>query len=267
MRLLAARARPADDSGMQVITAPTSTSLPERLAVLRSGAVAGLLILTGLSLGWLCLGTAFVTQFSPVGRPDIGEMAVGALVWGFAIVFPGSFLVLGMARLASLLDELDTLRPQGVTPALASALGPDHLVATDLVLPGGRQLHEMVLGPFGVVVLGDVPPPAVSRQLGSHWEVRDPKGRWIPVEGPLERAARDAERVRSWLGSDDRDFVVRVYALVVSDDPRLARTPTCAVVAPRDLAEWFAALPFQRGLTPDRRGRLAELVRSVALHR
>jgi len=252
---------------MQMISAPTPSSLTERVAVARSGLVAGLLILAGLALAWLCLATGFVTRFSPVGRPDLGELAVGALVWGFAIVVPGSFLVLGVARLASLLDVLDSLRPQGVTPALAAALGPDHLVATDLLLPGGRRLHEMVLGPFGAVVLADVPPPKVSRQLGSHWEVRDGKGRWIPVEGPLERAARDAERVRSWLGADDRDFVVRVYALVVSDDPRLARTPACAVVAPRDLAEWLGALPFQRGLTPDRRERLTDVVRSVTLGR
>ena len=94
--------------------------------------------------------------------------------------------------------------------------------------------------------------------------MRGSRGRWIPIEAPLDRAARDAERVRGWLATDDRDFLVRVYAAVVTDDERVERTPTCAVVRPGDLAAWLEALPGQRGLTPDRRERLVELIRSVA---
>ena len=69
-----------------------------------------------------------------------------------------------------------------------------------------------------------------------------------PIEAPLDRASRDAERVRGWLASDDRDFVVRVYAAIVTDDKTVDRTPACAVVAPAELAGWIAALPPQRGL-------------------
>ena len=36
----------------------------------------------------------------------------------------------------------------------------------------------------------------------------------------MDRAARDAERVRGWLGTYDRDFLVRVYAAIVTDDRR-----------------------------------------------
>jgi len=100
--------------------------------------------------------------------------------------------------------------------------------------------------------------------VGSHWEVKNGKGRWIAIEGPVDRVTRDAERVRGWLSMDDRDFVVRVYAVVVTDDPRVQRSSTCAVVAPSDLMSWIAGLPFQRGLTPERRERLAGMVREVA---
>ncbi len=174
---------------------------------------------------------------------------------------------MGIARLVAVLDGVASLQPRSVTPHLASALGQDHLVATDIVLPDGRRVHELVLGQFGIVVFGDVPPPSISRHVGNRWEIKDSRGRWLPIEGPCERAARDADRVRGWLAADDRDFTVRVYAAVVTGDRRVARTPTCAVVPPHDLAEWLVALPFQRGLTADRREHLVELLRSVALRR
>ena len=145
------------------------------------------------------------------------------------------------------------MRPRTITPRLARSLGPSHLAATDLELPGGRRIHEMVLGPFGIVVLGDVPPPSLSRHVGTTWEIRGERGRWIPIEAPLNRAARDAERVRGWLTTDDRDFLVRVYAAIVTDDQRVERTDACAVVAPGELAAWLGGLPAQRGLTDDRR--------------
>jgi hypothetical protein len=185
-------------------------------------------------------------------------------VWGFAIVVPAAFLIMGVAKLASVLESLAGSRPKRVTPHLARALGPDHLAATDLVLPGGRRVHEMVLGPFGIAVLGDVPPRSFTRHVGARWEIRDSRGRWIAIENPVQRASRDAERVRSWLASEDRDFLVRVYAAVATDDRTIERSPDCAVVATSDLASWLEALPVQRGLTTGRREHLVELVRSLA---
>jgi hypothetical protein len=192
------------------------------------------------------------------------QIASGVLVWGFAIVLPGAFLIMGLARMASLIESLAATRPRRVTPHLADALGADHMAATDLLLPGGRRVHEMVLGPFGIVVLGDVPPRSATRHVGVRWEIRDDRGRWIPIENPVQRASRDAERVRGWLAADDRDFLVRVYAAIVSDDPTVERSGSCAVVPSGDLASWLEALPAQRGLTPQRREHLTEMVRGLA---
>ena len=249
---------------MQVIAADVPNARSERLAVLRSAATAVLLLLAGGMLAWLCLGTPLVNQFIPNGRPTAMQTAIGVGVWGFAILVPAGFVLIGFARAAATIEAAAALRPTAVTPRLAKALGPEHLAATDLLRPGGRRIHELVLGPFGIVVLGDVPPASATRHVGTSWEVRDGRGRWIPVEAPVDRAARDAERVKGWLTSHDRDFVVKVYAAIISDDPRIDRSPACAVVRTADLAGWLEALPVQRGLTAERRERLVELLRSIA---
>jgi hypothetical protein len=249
---------------MQVIAVPTPVRLADRIAALRSAAVAVLLILAGGALAWLSFGTPLVMGFVPMGRPDTLQVVTGIAVWAVAIVVPGAFLIMGLARMGSILGSLASTRPRRATSALVRALGSDHLAATDLLLPGGRRVHELVLGPFGIVVLGDVPPRSVTRHVGSHWEVRGARGRWIPIEDPVQRASRDAERVRGWIAADDRDFLVRVYAAIVSDDPTIERSPTCAVLAPADLAGWLEALPAQRGLTIARREHLVDMVRTLA---
>jgi hypothetical protein len=249
---------------MQVIAVSSSAGVADRVAVARSIVAAILLPVAGAALGWLCLGTPIVSGFIPYGRPSPVEVAGGILVWGFAIVVPAAFLILGVARLASVLEALAGSRPKRVTPHLAQALGTDHLAATDLVLPGGRRVHEMVLGPFGIAVLGDVPPRSFTRHVGARWEIRDSRGRWIAIENPVQRASRDAERVRSWMASEDRDFLVRVYAAIATDDPTIERSSDCAVVAPSELGAWLEALPVQRGLTTARREHLVELVRALA---
>ncbi len=254
----------ADDPGMQVIAAAPPVSFSARLAVARSAVVATLLVVAGASLAWLFVATPIVAVIMPADKASTTLAIVNILTWAVAIVVPAGLLLIGVTRIAETVEAAAALKPRALTPALRAALGPDQLAATDLRLPGGRRVHELVLGPFGIVVVGEVPPPSISRAMGSRWEVRDERGRWIPVEGPTDRAARDAERVRSWLSSDDRDFVVRVYATVISDDRRVTRTPACAVVSPNDLAAWLGGLPSQRGLSVERRERLAALVRSAA---
>jgi hypothetical protein len=249
---------------MQVIAVPNPTSLTFRVALVRSAVAGVLMLVAGAAIAWLCLATPIVSSFIPYGRPSLLETLGGILVWGFAIVVPAAFVILGVVRLASIAETLASTRPRRVTKSLARALGPDHLAATNLLVPGGRRLHEMVLGPFGIVVLGDVPPRQVTRHVGIRWEMRDDRGRWIPIEDPVHRASRDAERVRSWLAADDRDFLVKVYAALVTDDPTIDRSPACAVVRPADLAAWLEGLPPQRGLTPQRREHLVELVRAAA---
>jgi hypothetical protein len=250
---------------MQVIAASNPTSRVQRVAIARSLAVGILLLLAGAALAWLSIGTPLVTGFIPLGRPGALQIAGGIVVWGFAIVIPAVFVIMGFARMAAVVDALSSMRPRKVTPQLASALGPEHVAATDLVLPGGRRLHELVMGPFGIVVLGAVPPPSYSRHVGSRWEVRDDRGRWIPIEDPVQRASRDAERVRGWLATEDRDFLVRIYAAVVTEDERVDRSSTCAVIAPHELGAWLANLPPQRGLTPSRRDRVVERIAMLAV--
>jgi hypothetical protein len=248
---------------MQVI-ATRPVRVADRLAVVRMGVSAVLLLLTGVLVGWLCLATPLVSGAQPQGRPTGMEVATGVFAWAFAIVVPAGLLLIGLARAVGTVEAWGALRPRTMTPRLAGALGPDHMAITDLVLPGGRRIHELVLGPFGLAILSEVPPPSMSRHQDGRWELRADRGRWIPIESPTDRAARDAERVRGWLTSDDRDFLVRVYAAVVTDDPRVQRTPQCAVVTSRDLASWLAGLSPQRGLTSARRERLAQMLQSVA---
>ena len=249
---------------MQVIAAAPPVTVFQRLAVARSAIVATLLVAAAASLAWLFVGTPIVGSLIPNGRPTDAQVILDVLVWTAVLVVPASLLLIGVTRLVEAYEAASALRPRPLSPAVRNALGPDALAATDLRLPGGRRVHELVLGGYGIVVVGDVPPRSISRSVGSHWEVRDGAGRWIPVEGPLDRAARDAERVRGWLTTDDRDFLVRVYAVVVADDDRVQRTGSCAVVRPQDFAAWLSTLPPQRSLTRTRRQRVEQLVRGIA---
>ena len=57
-----------------------------------------------------------------------------------------------------------------------------------------------------------------------------------PTKKPKAKQQRfppgwDAERVRHWLNHGDLDFVVRVYAGLVTTDPSMLRSPLCAVCA------------------------------------
>lgn len=248
---------------MQVLAAPTSSRW-ELVAIARSGLTAILLVAVGGLLAWAFLSTSIVWSLVPANRPTGAQVIIGIAGLAFAILLPAAFVVLGIVKAAATIGSLRARRPRRVLPHLAHALGPDHLAAEDLVLPDGRLIHELILGPFGIVVLGAVPPASVSRHVGRRWEVRDDRGRWLPIEAPVERAARDAERVRRWLGSLGDDFVVKVHALIVTDDARVERTPACAVVAPHQLAAWLEGLPPQRGLTSGRRDRVAAWVREAA---
>jgi hypothetical protein len=249
---------------MQVIAAGSPPSRTARIGIARATLSGALMIVVGAMLAWAFVATPLISSFAPDGRPSAAQAAAAIVVWGLAIVLPAGFLLLGLARILSVLDMAAGQHPGTITPGLAKHLGPELVAVTNLVLPGGRRVHELVLGPFGIAVLAEVPPPSMSRHAGSRWEVRGPRGRWFPIEAPLDRAARDAERVRGWLSSDDRDFLVKVYAAIVTDDERVERSASCAVVRQDALVGWLAALPAQRGLTDERRERLADLLRSVA---
>ncbi|HKG56639.1 MAG TPA: hypothetical protein VKA85_05295, partial [Candidatus Limnocylindrales bacterium] len=190
---------------------------------------------------------------------------VGMVAWAFALIAPATFIIVGLARIVTVVDSVASSRPRS-TPAsrLARVLGDEYVVASRVRLPDGRMIPDLIVGPFGAAILEELPPPAVSRRHAAGWEVRTREGRWIPLENPLERASRDADRVRRWFAEDDQDFVVKVYAAVVSRDSSVPRSATCAVITADQIPAWIASLPAQRSLNEGRRDRLVELLRDIA---
>jgi hypothetical protein len=250
---------------MQVI-APAHARLgrPSRASILLGASVGSILLAGGIAVAWLTFGTPFISRFMPVGRPTTTEVVAGALAWTFALVAPSAFILAGVARLASIADAILGSRPRP-TPVLrmARALPDDYVVVSRFRLGDGRIIPDLVLGPFGIAVIEGLPPAGATRRHGNAWEVRGPDGRWLPLENPLERASRDAERVRRWLAQDEQDFVIKVHAAVVAPDTSLARTDTCAVITQAQIPAFLASLPVQRSLNSARRERLIEIVRAA----
>jgi hypothetical protein len=227
--------------------------------------VGGVLLAGGIVLGWLAFATPFVRILTPaVIRPSVEELAIGGLIWGIALVAPPCFAIVGLIRLV-MVAGVATRRPDlGAVKRAAGALTDEYIVAPSLELPDGRRIRNVVVGPFGLAVLGEAPRAAVMRHRGNAWEIRGPDGRWTPSEHPVERTGRDGERLRRWIGAEERDFLVKVYAAYVTDDPTLARTPACAVIGPNEVAAWLTSLPPQRSLYETRRDDLVERIRSLA---
>ena len=223
------------------------------------GATAGtILIVSGLTFEFATLLTPY---FDRVARGGFGASAGpgGAAAW-FAAVFLGAvFLGVGAARLAGLLADV---RPDGAAkPVLLPARDANEpVMALNVDVGDGRPIPKLVVGQFGAAVIRDLPDASVARHRGPYWEGLSDQG-WIRIESPLDRAARDAERVRRWFARDDRDYVVRVYAAVVTADSALPRTPTCAVINESQLEPWLRSLPVQRSLNEARRAQLLAMLR------
>lgn len=248
-------------TAVQVIQSTTFGQPIGRSDVIRGLLVGGALFVGAIVLGFLIFGTPFLSQFTPSGRPAPVEILAGIAAWSFALTAPAGFGLVGAVRLATVLDQATT-RPR-VTPALrsAAAMGDDCAIATRVRLPDGRLIPELVIGPFGVAVIEELPPAAVSRHRGESWEARTADGHWVPIENPLDRASRDADRVRRWFAGGDQDFVVKVHAAVVAPDDAISRTPSCAVITVEQLPAWLASLPAQRSLTRDRREEILDRLR------
>jgi hypothetical protein len=254
-------ARAANIAAMQVIIPRTAPRGPSRWSITLGAAVGSVLLVGGLVVAYLAFGTPFIARFTPTGRPDTQEMLAGMLAWSFALIAPSAFVIAGAARIAAVYERVQAARPpQTHAGRRAASLGDEYVAAARVRLPDGRIVPELVLGPFGAAVIEELPSPTMTRYRGDAWEIRTSHNKWIPLENPLERAARDAERVRRWFEQDDNDFVVKVYAAVVAPDTTLPRTPTCAVITDDQIPAWLASLPVQRSLTPKRRERLVELV-------
>jgi hypothetical protein len=196
-------------------------------------------------------------------RPTLPQMAMGGIVWGVALVAPPLFAIVGAWRLSRVVRALTATPAKPVLSAASAQLGDEYVAASDLRLPDGRLIRNLIVGPFGLAVINELPPPRYTRRTGVSWEARGPGGRWFHMENPLERAARDAERVKRWFASADRDYVLKVYAALVTTDSTLARTPTCAVLPPEQVPGWLASLPPSRAVTADRRQQIAEHVSTL----
>jgi hypothetical protein len=248
---------------MQVLASHRAARPP--LAPVVIGGTVGIVLLTGgIFLAWLALATPVVGSLTPSAvRPGLVQLAIGGAVWGLALVAPPSFAIVGALRLGMVLRALFTRpKPRPITQ-LATTLGDEFIVAEDVRLPDGRMIRDLVIGPFGMAVLSELPPAKVTRHQGMSWEIRGRNGRWLPYENPIERTARDGERVRRWFSAQERDFLVKVYSAAVTTDPSVARTPTCAVIEPGQIAAWISGLPPSRALNEERRRIVVDQVRSL----
>lgn len=247
---------------MQVLAPARPGRTPGTLLLAALGLLFGAaLVVGGLMLGYAAFATPVASLLSVPIRPTPAQAAVGILAWALVLIAPALFVVAGLARMHGSAGRLR--RPRGpVTPVAqyAGHLSDELVTALRVRLPDGRLIPELVVGPFGVAVVAELPPSRAVRRRDGHWEIRFEDGRWVPIENPLDRTVRDAEHVRRWLVDDDRDFLVKVYTAAVTADLDLERTAGCAVLRPEQVPAWLASLPPQRGLTPQRRERIVELV-------
>jgi hypothetical protein len=241
---------------MQIIGAAPSTT--SRVPSLVIGAATGtILIVSGLTFEFATLLTPY---FDRVARGGFGASAgpSGTAAWFAAVLLGAVFLGVGAARLAGLLADV---RPAAATPLVVPTRDPNEpVMALNVDVGDDRPVPKLVVGQFGAAVIRDLPDTSLARHEGPYWEGLSDQG-WIRIESPLDRAARDAERVRRWFARDDRDYVVRVYAAVITTDPALPRIPTCAVISESQLEAWLRSLPAQRSLNEARRAQLVAMLR------
>jgi hypothetical protein len=249
---------------MQLIQ-PRYALRPARAPMLWGTVVGGVLLAGGLVLGWLAFATPFVRVMTPsVIRPSVEEIAIGGVIWAVSLVAPPCFVIVGLLRLVLVAGVARRKPNLGAVAGAAGQLTDEYVVAPSLELPDGRRIRNVVVGPFGLAVVGEMPQRAVTRHRGNAWEIRRADGRWMPYEHPIDRTSRDAERLRRWISAEERDFLVKVYAAFVTDDPTLTRTPACAVIGPKEVGVWLTGLPPQRSLYDTRREDLIERVRGLA---
>ena len=222
------------------------------------------LVATGLCLGLLTLAAPLGSRLAAGGLSDPGRLPLAGIVWWLGLIAGAALLVAGAERLA---PAIAVVRARGTARQgrlAAPSAGSANCVAVDGVVPhDGRVIDTVVVGPFGAAVLHELPSRDRLRRIDDAWQERTANG-WSLAEHPVDRAARDAERVRHWLAHGELDFVVRVYAALVTTDPTIPRSPLCAVVGPEQLPAWLAGLPRQRTLTEGRRRRLVARVRDGA---
>lgn len=244
---------------------PTPSSRPDGQtdSPLAGTLLGAALAVTGVTLAVLTIQTPFVARAMPGGAAGSSSSAA-LLVWSLAIAAGGSLLVSGAGRLAVAVAGMRSGagRPSPLARVLAGL--PDEVTVIDGgASRDGRPGSRLVVGSFGVAVLHEMAPLTVIREVGPSWEARTAYG-WTPAEPPLDRAARQADRLRHELSEADLDFIARVHAAIVIADATVTRSPTCAVITRDQVPAWIASLPRQRSLTERRLARLVAVVRTAA---
>jgi hypothetical protein len=225
------------------------------------GTLAGVgLVAAGLVLAFMAIATPLVSRLMPGSGAGSSSLSLAMLVWALAIVAGGSLLVSGADRLVASVAGIRARarRPSAMARVLATLPG-DVAVLPGIPTRDRRPVPQLVIGLFGVAIIHELPSAEIVRRVDSSWEIMTTHG-WAPTEHPLDRATRDADRVRHWLGEGDLDFVARVHAALVTLDPSLPRSAGCAVITLEQVPAWIAALPRQRSLSEGRRQRLLALV-------
>ena len=228
------------------------------------GTLAGAcLVAVGLGMAFLVITTPLVVQLVPGGRSGSSLLSSAVVVWVLAVGAGAALLLAGTNRLAVAVASVRERRAsRSVVTRVLGDLSDEIVVAAGVTPPGGRPIPELVIGPFGVAIVHELDGRDRLRQVGPGWEIRTREG-WVPTEGPLEGVARDAERVRHWLANGDLDYVVRVYAALVTTDTAIPRSGLCAVITEDQIPAWLAALPRQRSFSAARRNHLLTRVRAA----
>ena len=244
-------------AGMQIIgaDAPSKSPIPSFVVGATAGAI---LVVSGLTIEFAALLTPYVDAIA-LGRFGDPAALGGVLARWLAVALGAIFLGVGAARLVELLSGLREAAASAGLP-VTTRTSDEPVMALNVEVGDGRPIPKLVIGRFGAAVIGDLPPAATTRQQGPYWEAMTDQG-WIRVESPLDRASRDAERVRRWFAGEDRDYVVRVYAAVVAPEANIVRTPACAVITAFQLESWLRSLPVQRSLSEARRDQLIAMLR------
>jgi hypothetical protein len=253
----------AHHAHMQVIHAAGPRRRASAVAV-ASRFLVGLVVLAAAAGSTVVIATSgMLDELGRLGSSRLEQQLIGTLGWALAFLVPGTIAVLGLATIWRAVDRLPRRRRTRPVAAMAEQMSDDYVVVEDVRLPDGRDVAEIVVGPHGLTVVEELPPARVSRPGSHHWEVRAAGGRWLTIENPLDRAARDGERLRRWLGAHFEDFLPRITVAVVADDERVSRTAEVAVLSAAQLPRFFAAQPVVRQMSADRRARIEALLREL----
>lgn len=226
--------------------------------------LGGGLVAAGFVLAFLTLETSLASRLV-TGGAGARPLPFGAIVWWLGLVAGAALLIGGTNRLAIVADAVRrSVRANSAVARALAGLPSDSVVVGGVVPHDGRPVPTLVVGPFGVAVVEELASGDRLRRVDASWQERTPDG-WTVAEHPVDRTARDADRVRHWLTHGELGFVVRVYAALVTADATIPRSPLCAVISADQLGSWIEGLPGQRSLTEARRHRLVARARDAVV--